>query len=110
FDSSVVTSFMPTVFPPIGAATVGELAVKLKLDPSALEKTAPDLNAPGQPGPLRPPILGGCRPEGLTPPKTHWARKIEAAPYLAYPVRPGITFTYLGTRVNKQSRMGSNDG
>ena len=32
------------------------------------------------------------------------------APYLAYPVRPGITFTYLGTRVNKQSRMVMKDG
>ena len=31
-------------------------------------------------------------------------------PYLAYPVRPGITFTYLGTRVNRQSRMVMKDG
>ena len=49
-------------------------------------------------------------PKALTPPKTHWARKIETPPYLAYPVRPGITFTYLGTRVNKQSRMLMKDG
>ena len=49
-------------------------------------------------------------PKASTPPKTHWARKIEAPPYLAYPVRPGITFTYLGTRVNKQARMVMKDG
>ena len=36
--------------------------------------------------------------------------KSSTPPYLAYPVRPGITFTYLGTRVNKQSRMVMKDG
>jgi tricarballylate dehydrogenase len=110
FDSSVVTSFMPTLFPPIGAPTIGELAAKLELDPAALEKTVADFNAAVQPGTLDHTILDDCRTEGITPPKTHWARKIEAAPYLAYPVRPGITFTYLGTRVNKQARMVMKDG
>src|SRR5262249_9720143 len=37
FDSSVVTSFMPTLFPPIAGATIPELAGKLELDPAALE-------------------------------------------------------------------------
>jgi tricarballylate dehydrogenase len=110
FDSSVVTSFMPTLFPPIDAPTIGELAAKLELDPAALEKTVADFNAAVQPGTFDHTILDDCRTEGITPPKTHWARKIEAAPYLAYPVRPGITFTYLGTRVNKQARMVMKDG
>ena len=105
FDSTVVTSFMPTLFPPIGAASIAELAGKLGLDPAALEKTVADFNAAVRPGSFDHTILDDCRTEGLTPPKTHWARKIETAPYLAYPVRPGITFTYLGTRVNKQTRM-----
>ena len=48
--------------------------------------------------------------EGLTPPKTHWARRIETPPFYAYPVRPGITFTYLGTRVNREARMLMTDG
>jgi len=110
FDSSVVTSFMPTLFPPIGAPTVAELAGKLGLEPAALEKTVADFNAAVRPGTFDHTILDDCRTEGLTPPKTHWARKIEAPPYLAYPVRPGITFTYLGTRVNKQTRMLMKDG
>src|SRR3979411_544652 len=105
FDSTVVTSFMPTLFPPIGAPTIAELATKLELDPAALEKTVTDFNAAVQPGTFDHTILDDCRTEGITPQKTHWARKIEAPPYLAYPVRPGITFTYLGTRVNKQARM-----
>src|SRR6202171_1982250 len=110
FDSTVVTSFMPTLFPPIGAPPIAELAGKLELDPAALEKTLADFNAAVQPGTFDHTILDDCRTEGVTPPKTHWARKIDAPPYLAYPVRPGITFTYLGTRVNKQSRMVMKDG
>jgi tricarballylate dehydrogenase len=110
FDSSVVTSFMPTLFPPISGGTVAELAAKLNLDTAALEKTVSDFNAAVQPGTFDHTILDDCRTEGITPAKTHWARKIEAPPYLAYPVRPGITFTYLGTRVNRQSRMLMKDG
>ncbi|MFN5489556.1 MAG: FAD-dependent tricarballylate dehydrogenase TcuA [Bradyrhizobium sp.] len=110
FDSTVVTSFMPTLFPPIAGATIAELAGKLKLDAAALEKTITEFNAAVQPGTFDHTILDDCRTEGITPAKTHWARKIETPPYLAYPVRPGITFTYLGTRVNKQARMLMQDG
>jgi tricarballylate dehydrogenase len=110
FDSSVVRSFMPTLFPPIAGGTVAELAVKLELDPAALESTVLDFNAAVRPGRFDHTILDDCCTENITPPKTHWARKIETPPYLAYPVRPGITFTYLGTRVNKQARMLMQDG
>ena len=39
------------------------------------------------------------------PPKSHWARRIDTPPFYAYPVRPGITFTYLGTKVDHDARM-----
>src|SRR3974390_2100436 len=39
FDSSVVTSFMPTLFPPIAGATIAELAGKPELDPAPPRKT-----------------------------------------------------------------------
>jgi tricarballylate dehydrogenase len=110
FDSTVLTSFMPSLFPPIKADTIAELAGKLELDPAALEKTVASFNAAVKPGTFDHTILDDCRTEGLTPPKTHWARKLETPPYYAYPVRPGITFTYLGTRVNKQARMLMKDG
>jgi tricarballylate dehydrogenase len=110
FDSTVVTSFMPTLFPPIAGQTIAELAGKLTLDPVALEKTITEFNAAVQPGTFDHTILDDCVTEGITPQKTHWARKIETPPYLAYPVRPGITFTYLGTRVSKEARMLMADG
>jgi tricarballylate dehydrogenase len=110
FDASVLTSFMPTLFPPIKADSIAELAGKFELDAMVLEKTVADFNAAVRPGTFDHAILDDCRTEGLTPPKTHWARKIETPPYYAYPVRPGITFTYLGTRVNKQARVLMKDG
>ena len=110
FDSMVLTSFMPSLFPPIKADTIAELASKLELDPAALEKTVAGFNAAVKPGAFDHTILDDCRTEGLTPPKSHWARRLETPPYYAYPVRPGITFTYLGTRVNKQARMLMKDG
>ena len=87
FDSSVVTSFMPTLFPPIAGATIAELAGKLELDPAALEKTITEFNAAVQPGTFDHTILDDCRTEGITPPKTHWARKIETR--LTSPIRCG---------------------
>jgi tricarballylate dehydrogenase len=105
FDESVLTSFMPSLFPPIKANTVGELARRLDLDPVTLQNTVAEFNAAVRPGSFDHRILDDCRTDGITPPKSHWARRIETPPYFAYPVRPGITFTYLGTRVNKQARM-----
>jgi tricarballylate dehydrogenase len=110
FDASSRNSFMPTLFPPIEDSTIAGLAGKLELDPAALEKTVTGFNAAVRPGTFDHTILDDCRTEGLTPPKTHWARRIETPPYYAYPVRPGITFTYLSTRVNKQARMLMKDG
>src|SRR3954453_9545634 len=110
FDATALTLFMPSLYPPIEAPNIRELAGKLSLDPDALEKTVRDFNAGGRPGTFDDPILDDCRTEGLAPPKSHWARRIETAPFYAYPVRPGITFTYLGTRVNRDARMLMQDG
>jgi tricarballylate dehydrogenase len=110
FDSTVLNSFMPSLFPPIAAGSIAELASKFELDPAALERTIADFNAAVRLGTFDHTVLDDCRTEGLTPPKTHWARRIETPPYYGYPVRPGITFTYLGTRVDKQARMLMKDG
>ncbi len=110
FDASSLKMFMPSLYPAIAAPTIAALAEKLKLDPATLDQTVRTFNAAVRPGTFDHTILDDCRTEGLTPPKTHWARKIETAPYYAYPVRPGITFTYLGTRVNRESRMMMQDG
>ena len=44
-------------------------------------------------------------PKGLTPNKTHWARPLDTPPFYGYPLRPGITFTYLGLKVDERARV-----
>jgi tricarballylate dehydrogenase len=105
YDHRSSTLFMPSLYPPIQAPTLRALADKLALDAGALEKTVAEFNAAVRPGSFDSTVLDDCRTEGLTPPKSHWARKIESAPFYAYPVRPGITFTYLGTKVDRQARI-----
>jgi tricarballylate dehydrogenase len=105
FDAKSLELFMPSLFPPIMAGSIGELAQKLGLPVAALEATIGNFNAATRPGCFDHTVLDDCRTEGLSPPKSHWARPIDQAPYYAYPVRPGITFTYLGTRVDRDARM-----
>jgi len=104
-DSRSLRLFMPSIFPAIEANTIGELAGKLSLEAAALEKTIADFNAAVRPGRFDHTVLDDCRTQGLGIEKTHWARAIDHPPYYAYPLRPGITFTYLGVRVNEQARM-----
>ncbi len=110
FDAKARNLFMPSAFPPIGAATLGELAGKLDLDADALAATVAGFNASVRPGTFDPDRLDDCRTEGLTPPKSHWARPLDTPPYFAYPVRPGITFTYLATKVDANARLVMEDG
>ncbi|WP_019014542.1 FAD-dependent tricarballylate dehydrogenase TcuA [Elioraea tepidiphila] len=110
FDAPALTQFMPSLYPPITADSIRALAGRLALDPEALEATVARFNAAVRPGTFDHTILDDCRTEGLDPPKTHWARRIETPPFHAYPVRPGITFTYLGVRVDRDARMVMADG
>jgi tricarballylate dehydrogenase len=109
-DSRSIRLFMPSIFPAVEAPTIGELAAKLGLDPAALETTVSEFNAAVQPGTFDHTVLDDCATSGLDIPKSHWARRIEEPPFYGYPLRPGITFTYLGVRVNEQARMLLKDG
>ena len=104
-DAKALPHFMPSVFPPIEARSVVELAVALDLDPARLASTVDDFNKAVRPGTFDPGNLDDCRTEGIDPPKSHWARRIDTPPYFGYPLRPGITFTYLGVTVNEQARV-----
>lgn len=104
-DAKAQGRFMPPVFPGETANTIAELAEKIGLDAKALEKTVADYNAAVVPGQFDHSVLDNCHTEGLTPAKTHWAQRLDTPPFTAYPLRPGITFTYLGVRVNDQAQV-----
>jgi len=110
FDARSLELFMPSLFPPIRGDSIAELAGQLGLDAEKLTAAVATFNNAVQPGTFDPDNYDDCTTAGLTPPKTHWARKIEQGPFYAYPVRPGITFTYLGVKVNKEARMIMSDG
>ncbi len=109
-DSKAIGRFMPTVFPGERADNVEELADKLNLDRAALRATVDGFNAAVRPGAFDHAVLDDCVTEGINPPKTHWAQKIDAPPFYGYPLRPGITFTYLGVRVDERARIVMSDG
>jgi len=104
-DAKSADRFMPSVFPPIVAGSIRELADRLPLPPGSLEATVNAFNAAVRPGTLDLRTLDDCHTEGLSPEKTHWAQRLDCPPYWAYPLRPGITFTYLGLKVDDRTRV-----
>jgi tricarballylate dehydrogenase len=81
------------------------------LDGGVVEQTVRAYNAAVRPGgTFDPAVLDDCATEGLDPPKSHWAVPLTEPPFYGYPLRPGITFTYLGLAVDGSSRVRMADG
>ena len=71
----------------------------------ALQKTVEAFNAACGDGAFHPTELDGLATKGIDPPKTNWARPITEPPFYGYPLRPGVTFTYLGLKVDETARV-----
>ena len=104
-DSKVTGRFMPSVFPPISAGSISNLALALGLPAQKLEAVIREFNQSVQPGSFDHQTLDDCRTKGVHPPKSHWAQAIDRPPFFGYPLRPGITFTYLGVKVNERAEV-----
>jgi tricarballylate dehydrogenase len=109
-DAKSIDLFMPSVFPPIMADSIGELAAKMGLDGAKVAQTVADFNASCQPGRFHPTELDGLATKGLALPKTNWARPLDQPPYYGYQLRPGVTFTYLGLKVDAKAQVHSPEG
>ncbi len=103
-DSKAAEKFMPSFFPAIRANSIREMARALSLPADALESTVEKFNASVGRGTFDHTMLDDCASAGLVPPKSNWAQRI------GYPLRPGITFTYLGAKVDADSRVIFKDG
>ena len=109
-DTDVIDKFMPSVFHPVEAPTVAALAEQLGVDPVATVAAVDEYNRSIVPGSFDPGALDDCHTEGLSPPKSHWAVPIKKPPFYGYPLRPGITFTYMGVTVDDHARVIMHDG
>ena len=105
-DSRMLGRFLTSLYRPFEAGTIGELATALGLDPRAVSETVQSFNQAIRPGgTFDPGTLDNCATERLAPAKSHWAVPIEVPPFYGYPLRPGITFTYLGLAVDECARV-----
>ena len=105
WDAKVNERFLPPMSEPATAGDIPALAAALGLDPAAVAATVKEYNAAARPGTFDPSRLDDCGTEGLDPPKSHWALPLDTPPYYGIALRPGITFTYLGVRVDESARV-----
>jgi tricarballylate dehydrogenase len=104
-DAKAIGRFMPPVFPGVKANTLPELAQQLGLDVPTFMQTLNDYNQACRPGTFDHTSLDDCHTDGVSPAKTHWARPIDTAPFYAYALRPGVTFTYLGLKTDETAAV-----
>jgi tricarballylate dehydrogenase len=111
WDSKVRECFLPPMYGPTRADSIGELARGLGLSEDAVSDTVARYNAAVAPhGTFDPSRLDDCHTSGLMPPKSHWAQPIDLPPYYGIAMRPGITFTYMGVEVAEDARVLLKDG
>jgi len=94
----------------IEAGTVHELAQKAGLDPVVVQATIDEYNnSIDRSIPFDPTVLDGRSAE-TSPRKSNWASPLESAPFFAYPVTCGITFTFGGLTGDAEGRVIRHDG
>lgn len=94
----------PALYPPIAADSVGALAERIGIQPAALDATVARYNAAVR-APDDPSDGAGWHSVGLDPPKSRLALPLTEAPFAAFPMRPGITFSYHGVGVDTTARL-----
>ncbi len=110
-DAKSLNLFMPSVFPPLQADNLDELADTMDLPAGKLKATVAEFNAAcGDVSGFHPTELDGVSTSGLTPPKTNWARPISEPPFYGYSLRTGVTFTYLGLKVDETAQCSTPNG
>jgi len=91
----------------VTANTLEELAPQLEgVNPEGFLKTARDYNAAiTRDAPFNPNVKDGRHTVGLEIPKSNWANPLEVAPFQAYAVGAGVTFTFGGVKIDTTARV-----
>lgn len=113
WDEKVNGLFLPPMYGAYRGSSLAGLAALLGLDAGAVVRTVDDFNAAVDKGPGGEFTMArkdGRRTEGIDPPKSNWAQRIDTPPFYGVPMRPGITFTYLGVAVTAAARVRRDGG
>ncbi len=81
------------------------LAAQMGIDVDGFVATVAEYNAAVQPGEYEPHALDGKCTVGIEPAKSNWALPLDTPPFLGFPVRCGITFTFGGIHVDTGARV-----
>src|SRR6266436_2131305 len=105
-DSKTIDRFLPPMFKPFQANSHEALGAALGLDPKVFSETVAEYNhAAAANTEIRIEVLDGACTRGIAPPKSNWAIPIDRPPFYGLPLRPGITFTYMGVAVDERARV-----
>ena len=105
-DAKTFGRFLPPVFKPYQAESIEVLGAAMDLDGKGLAETVREYNAAAAGNTeVQMDHLDGIGTRGLDPPKSNWALPIDRPPYFGLPLRPGITFTYMGVTVDDRARV-----
>lgn len=100
------------VYEPHQADTVEGLATLIGVDGEALAATVASYNAavPEDASQFDAMRLDGLSTDGLTPPKSNWARSLDTPPFYCYPVTCANVFTMGGIGTDHAARVVDVDG
>src|SRR5688572_17072609 len=90
---------------PIVADSLKALVDRLAVDRETTLQVLESYNAAVQGGAFDPTVKDGLATRGLELPKSNWAQRLDAPPFVAYPVTGGITFTFGGVRINDRAQV-----
>jgi tricarballylate dehydrogenase len=109
-DAKTIKRFLPPVYKPFAADSLDGLCRQLDLDRVAFLETLRgyNLGTAGNAGVKS--EKDGQKTRGIEPPKSNWALPIDQPPFYAFPLRPGITFTYMGVAVDHAARVLDRNG
>ena len=88
------------------AGSIEELADRLGIARAGLAETVAAFNAAVRDEvPFSPSVRDGRRTDGITPPKSNWARALDTPPFHGFAVTCGVTFTFGGVWIDGDGRV-----
>ena len=94
----------------VEAATLDELAAGIGVDPGGAGPDRRGVQRRDRPRGAADLAVKDGRAARVEPPKSNWAIPLETAPFFAFPVTCGITFTFGGLHADTDGRVLDADG